>query len=139
HPTSRDDPSPKLRNEPRLESLEFGSWIFPGAWMLDVGCSKRTSRNTEHGTRRTSPSSGIALVITLILLAIITFLAITLLVVTRSEKGTVGVKADQTTAALAADAALERSKLDLLAPMLANPNSYDLLVSTNFFNPLGFF
>src|SRR6266581_7000059 len=118
HPTSREDPSPKLRNEPRLERSEFGSWIFPGAWILDLGCSTRTSRNTERGAR-TSRSSGIALVITLILLAIITFLAITLLVVTRSEKGTVGVKADQTTAALAADIALERSKMHVLAPMLA--------------------
>src|SRR5207249_3506426 len=116
---SREVPSVKLQDELRRDPSGFGSWIFSGSWMLDVGCSKRASRNTEHETRITSRSSGIALVITLILLAIITFLAITLLVVTRSEKGTVGVKADQTTAALAADAALEQVKLDLLAPMLA--------------------
>src|SRR5437763_14245974 len=125
HPTSREAKRSKLQKEPRLERSVFGSWIFSGCWMLDVGCSNRTSRTTEHGTRTTSPSSGIALVITLILLAIITFLVITLLVVTRSEKGTVGVKADQTTAALAADAALEQVKLDLLAPMIAFTNPYN--------------
>src|SRR5438046_1043253 len=77
-PRSREAPSSKLQKESQREQSEFGSWSIPG-----------------------SPERGIALVITLILLAIITFLAITLLVVTRSEKGTVGVKADQTTAALA--------------------------------------
>src|SRR6266403_2175860 len=124
-PSSREDPSSKILREPRRELSEFGSWRFPGSWSLDLGASER----------------GIALVITLILLAIITFLAITLLVVTRSEKGTVGVKADQTTATLAADAALERVKLDVLAPMIAftNPNNYELRVSTNYVNPLGFF
>src|SRR5437667_8219542 len=140
-PNPKKTPNPKSQTSQPRPVFKFGVWDFFGIWDLGLGVSPRRPRNTEHGTRRTSPSSGIALVITLILLAIITFLAITLLVVTRSEKGTVGVKADQTTAALAADAALEQVKLDLLAPMIAftNPNNFELLVSTNYVNPLGFF
>ena len=44
---------------------------------------------------------GVALIITLILLAVITFMAITFLVVSRSEKGSVSVSTDQLTARLA--------------------------------------
>src|SRR6266699_4924538 len=139
-PNPKKSPNTKWEKRSRLAGLRFEIWSLFGIWDLGFGISG-CPRATQHGTRTTSRSqSGIALVITLILLAIITFLAITLLVVTRSEKGTVGVKADQTTAAIAADDALERVKVDLLAPMLAftNPNNYELLVSTNYINPLGF-
>jgi hypothetical protein len=115
---------------------------FLDNWDLEFGVSQDRTRNTENVARSSSCSqSGIALVITLILLAIITFLTITLLVVTRGEKGTVTVTQDQTTATLAADGALERVKLNVLAPMLGftNPNNYEFFVSTNYINPFGYF
>ena len=99
----------------------------------------RDMQSEARAARRSE--AGVALVITLILLAIITFMAITLLVVTRGEKGSVSQTADQTTASLANDSALERVKIDLIAPMLAftNPYNFDLLVSTSYINTNGFF
>ena len=101
------------------------------------------SRITDHASRITHhpPSTrhsqkGVALVITLILLSVITFMAITFLVVSRSEKGSVSTQTDQTVARLAADAGRERAIAEVLAPILAttNPFCYGLLVSTNFIN-----
>ncbi len=84
--------------------------------------------------------SGIALVITLVLLSVIAFMAIAFLVLSRGEKSSVATVADQTTAKLASDTALERAKSELIAPMIAfrNAQLYDLTVSTNFINPHGF-
>jgi hypothetical protein len=87
-----------------------------------------------------SSESGIVLVITLILLSVITFMAITLLVVTRAQKGTVTTSYDQTTAGLAADTGAERAKMAILAPMIAqtNPYNFNFFVSTNYINTFGF-
>ena len=83
---------------------------------------------------------GVALIITLIMLSVITFMAVTFLVLSHRERGAVVTTTDQTTARLAADSALERVKLELLARMLANTNDqdFDLTVSTNFINSYGF-
>src|SRR2546423_1152018 len=85
-------------------------------------------------------SSGIALVITLILLSVITFMAVTFLVVSRSEHGSVATTTDQTTARLANDAAMERALSQLNAYIMASSNefNFDLFVSTNFINAAGF-
>ena len=74
------------------------------------------------------------------MLSVITFMAVTFLVLSHRERGAVVTTTDQTTARLAADSALERVKLELLARMLANTNDqdFDLTVSTNFINPYGF-
>jgi hypothetical protein len=81
--------------------------------------------------------AGIALVITLILLAVITFMAVTFLVVTRGERSNVTSITEQTTSRLAADAALEVAKAELIAPMLAqtNASTVSLIVSTNYHSP----
>src|SRR5689334_22459523 len=56
-------------------------------------------RNTAQAPRNSKRASeGVALVITLILLSVITFMAITFLVVSRGEKSTVGSVTEQTTA-----------------------------------------
>src|SRR6059036_3053056 len=89
------------------------------------------SRITDHAfsvTRHPSPvtrHSGVALVITLILLSVITFMAVTFLVVSRSEHGSVDTTIDATTARLAKDTGFEAAKLRLLAPMLAFTNQYN--------------
>ena len=84
--------------------------------------------------------SGIALVITLILLSVITFMAVTFLVVSRRERGAVTTMTDQANANLANGAAVERAKAQIIAAMLAQTNGLNsgLLVSTNYINPLGF-
>ena len=83
---------------------------------------------------------GIALVITLILLAIITFMAIAFLVVSRSERSSVGTATDQTLARMASEAGMERAIAEVLAPIMAFTNQFDLdlAVSTNYINRLGF-
>ncbi len=83
---------------------------------------------------------GIALIITLILLSVITFLAITFLILSRREHGSVATTTDQNTAKFAADAALADAQAQLIAPMLAfsNDQAYGLLVSTNYINRAGF-
>jgi len=83
---------------------------------------------------------GVALVITLVLLSVITFMAIAFLVLSRGEKSSVTTTTEQMTAKLAADAGLERAKATLLAPIIAFSNQYrfDLLVSTNYINQWGY-
>src|SRR5689334_10698224 len=82
----------------------------------------------------------VALVITLIMIAVITFLAITFLALSRRERGQVTTQVDQTTARFAADTGLERAVAELQATFIAstNPFNFDVLVSTNFRNPFGY-
>ena len=102
------------------------------------------SRFTFHVSRPTPPVSrsqrGVALVVTLLLLSIITFMTVTFLVVSRSQKGSVVTAIDQAIARLAADTALERAKAELLAAIMGSANefNYGLLVSTNYINPGGY-
>jgi hypothetical protein len=83
---------------------------------------------------------GVALVITLVLLSIITFMAIAFLVLSRGEKSSVTTTTEQTMAKLAADTGFERAKAMLVAPVVAFSNEFrfDLLVSTNYINRNGF-
>ena len=83
---------------------------------------------------------GVALVITLILLAVITFMAVTLLVVSRRERERVGTTTTQNQATFAGKAGAEAAKAQILAQVLAHTNSYDseTFVSTNYQAPGGF-
>src|SRR5512137_1634705 len=83
---------------------------------------------------------GVALVVTLILLAIITFMAIAFLVLSRNQSNAVVGSTDQTLARLAADSALERARAEVLASVIASKNefSYDVMVSTNYISGAGF-
>src|ERR1035438_7178570 len=75
------------------------------------------SRITHHASRFSPPSErGVALVITLVLLTVITFMAVTFLVVSSSQHGSVTTETEQATARLAADTARERAIAQLLAP-----------------------
>src|SRR5262249_38938916 len=100
---------------------------------------ERISRR-DAGDPTLDLEKGIALVITLIMLAVITFMAVTFLVITRGHKSTGATQTDQAVARLAADNAFERAQAELFAPMLATSNtfSFGMLVSTNFINPYGF-
>src|SRR5512142_1995946 len=92
------------------------------------------------GVRRRASRRGVALIITLILLSVITFMAVTFLVVSRAERSSVGTSTDQTIAREAATAGMERAKAELVASILAYTKfaNYDRLVSTNYINPTGF-
>ena len=83
---------------------------------------------------------GVALVITLILLAVITFMAVTFLVLSQRQRNAVTTTTDLTTARFAADTALARAESASMANMLAfnNDQAIRLIVSTNYINPLGF-
>ena len=67
---------------------------------------------------------GIALVITLILLAIITTLAIAFLGLTRGETKSVDAMNRTTDAEMAADSALERARAEILAPFITRNNAF---------------
>jgi len=83
---------------------------------------------------------GVALIVTVIMLSVITFLTVAFLALMGREKGSVKVATDQTIARLASDAARDRAQAELLATILATTNvaNFDLLVSTNFVNWNGF-
>jgi hypothetical protein len=91
-------------------------------------------RSNQHAQR------GVALVVTLILLSVITFMAVAFLVMSRSEKGSVTTTTDLTTARLAADSARERAVAETLAFIQAwtNEQNFGLLVSTNYISAVGF-
>src|SRR5258708_6294657 len=84
---------------------------------------------------------GMALVITLILLSVVTFMAITFMVVSRAGRNAVATKTEQIAAEQASKGALEKVKSEgVVAMMLStNAHNYDLWVSTNYINPAGFF
>jgi hypothetical protein len=96
--------------------------------MLNVECSGYSRRR------------GVALVITLILLSVVTFMAITFLALSRRERSAVTTVTDTASARLAADAALANAEAQVIANVLAttNPYNFTLLVSTNYINANGF-
>jgi hypothetical protein len=83
---------------------------------------------------------GVALVITLIMLAVVTFMATAFLTLSRRERGAVKTTTDQTTAGLMAQMASDHAIAQTVGSILARSNLflYDLMVSTNFINPAGF-
>jgi len=104
-----------------------------GGSTLNVECSL-----LGGGSRRSQ--RGVALIITVIMLSVITFLAVAFLALSGREKGAVKTATDQTTAREAANTAMVRAQGELLAGILASGNlaNYDLLVSTNYINDLGY-
>ncbi len=123
----------------RVQNFGARRWLLPllgeraGVRADDFACG--TIQDLKFGPRK-----GVALIITLIMLAVITFMAVTFLALSRREAGAVRVSTDQITAANAAQAGTERVKAQMLATILATTNiySFDLLVSTNYVNWLGF-
>ena len=78
--------------------------------------------------------------ITLIMLSIITFMAITFLVLSQRERTSANTSIDQKTAHMAVDTAFNRSVGELIARMLVFTNFQDMpfMVSTSYVNYLGF-
>ena len=87
-----------------------------------------------------SSEQGVALIITLIMLSVVTVMAVLFLGISRRERAAVTVTTDQITAKLMTESAFARAQTDLVARMLTSSNefNYDMLVSTNFVRPGGF-
>ena len=90
---------------------------------------------------------GIALVVTLIMLSVITLLAVAFLAISRRNKESVGTSQSQSDARAMSDAALARVQAELISRMMStvqgtnivtNLLNFDLLVSTNYINPCSF-
>jgi hypothetical protein len=98
--------------------------------------------NAAHAAHQAGRDQrGIALVITLILLSVVTFMAVTFLVLSRSERGAVNTTTENAHAREAADEAAERAKMAVISSIMVNNNlnAFDVAVSTNFINPNGFY
>ena len=93
-----------------------------------------------YAALRPHPQRGVALIITLILLSVVTFMAITFLALSRRERSAVSTVTDTASARLAADAALANAEAQIMANVLSttNPYNFGLLVSTNYINPEGY-
>jgi hypothetical protein len=89
---------------------------------------------------RRSTQQGIALITTLIMLAVVTLMAVAFLSVSRRERSAVTTSSDRLDARAMSETALQRAEAEILSRVQATTNllSYDLLVSTNYLNPLGF-
>src|SRR5438477_643894 len=93
--------------------------------LMSLGNFQSSTFNLQRGdhahtltrSHAPTPQSAVALVITLILLAVITFMAVTFLVVSRGEKTSVGTAGEQTAAKLAMQAALDTAIADIQVPM----------------------
>ena len=83
---------------------------------------------------------GVALVITLILLAVITIVVVAFLAVSQRNRGLTTNATDQANAKFMADAAVERAQAEVAARMLAQPDlgQVQMLVSTNYTRWSGF-
>ena len=79
---------------------------------------------------------GVALVITLIMLSIITFMAVTFLVLSQRERSSVNTATDQKMARDASDAGFARVSAELLTHIMLHTNlqDFNLLASTNYIN-----
>lgn len=86
---------------------------------------------------RKSGEQGVALVVTLIMLAVVTFLAVAYLAMSRREQSSIYTSSEQNRAQLMAESAFNHLKGKVIANILTYTNlgNYDLLVSTNFNNP----
>src|SRR5262245_60993123 len=83
---------------------------------------------------------GIALVTTLIMLSVVTLMAIAFLAISRRERTAVTVSSDRVDARAMTEMGYRRAEAELIARAIAatNPFNYDLLISTNLINGLGF-
>lgn len=100
--------------------------------------SKLSARSAGFPTCR--GERGIALVITLVMLAVVTVMAIVFLAVTRRERSSVKLAEETAIAKDMADAAMERAKAEAIAGMNAAGSKlhYDIFNSQTFYNPKGF-
>ncbi|HEY5232222.1 MAG TPA: hypothetical protein VIK35_01635 [Verrucomicrobiae bacterium] len=105
-----------------------------------VVCHRACDASRQPSIVNHKSQNGIALIITLILLAVTLVMALAFLAISRRESSSVTTAGETATARLAADAALANAEAEAMAGILSTTNPYDfgLLVSTNYINPAGF-
>ncbi|HEV2327745.1 MAG TPA: pilus assembly PilX N-terminal domain-containing protein [Verrucomicrobiae bacterium] len=98
------------------------------------------SANLQSPICNLQSQRGIALVITLILLAVTLVMAVAFLAISRRERNAVSTSQDAATAKFAADSAQARAIARIVTQMemTTNPYVFSLIVSTNYVNRLGF-
>src|ERR1017187_111648 len=122
-----------------------GFWRDAKNHTRDACAPRHSSRVTRHREQ------GIALVITLIMLAVTLVMAVAFLALARRERGRLTTVTDTTTAQLAADSGVANAEAQIAANVLSslttnlngqlgsgNAFNLHLFVSTNYINPLGF-
>ncbi len=87
-----------------------------------------------------SAQRGVALVVTLIMLSVVTFMTVAFLALSRRERASVTVTTDQATASRMADIAVAQAQAEIVSRILARSNAFqfDFLVSTSYYQPAGF-
>ena len=96
---------------------------------------KRATQTKSIGNQR-----GVALVITLLMLSVVTVVAVAFLALSRRERSSVTGTISQRDARFASDSGLERAKAQITAAIQGSANmlAVDYSVSRSFINPLGF-
>ena len=99
------------------------------------------SQKFQGTVRCRQGGEGVALVVTLLMLSVITFLAIAFLSMSRSNRSAVSASLDAANARAMSDAALARAQAEIVAQMLArgDPLYYDYMVSRDFISPSNFY
>jgi hypothetical protein len=117
-----------------------GSTAEGGRFTICGKSAKSAAVNHQSSIINHKSQQGVALIITVILLAVVTFMALTFLAISRRERGAVTTTTDTASARLAADDALASVEAQIVANILAttNPYNFGLLVSTNYINSFGF-
>jgi hypothetical protein len=97
-----------------------------------MNCVLPAARSAHTARRR-----GVALIITLIMLSVVTITAVAFLAMSRRERLSISAYGEQIDARFLADTALNRAKADLVNRMFGSSNrfGYGLAVSTNYRNP----
>jgi hypothetical protein len=103
-------------------------------------CSRTVAAGRQSSIINHKSQSGVALVLTLILLSVALVMTLAFLAISGREQGSVTTQTDTATTRLAADAGLAAAEAQITANILSttNPYSFDLIVSTNYINTAGF-
>ena len=113
---------------------------IPGRVRLCRTLSQSSRGSTESRPTLSKKESAVALVITLLMLSVITFLAIAFLAMTKRDRSAVTATLDIDTAKSMSAAALARAQAGIIAQIMAQKDvlSYDYSTSHNYINPGGF-
>jgi hypothetical protein len=122
-----------------IYDLRFTIWKKSGRMVSPLtadgahGVTRPTAINRQSSIINHKSQKGVALIITLILLAVTLVMALAFLAISRRESGSVTTAGETAAARLAAGAALANAEAQAVAGILSTTNPYDfgLLVSTN--------
>lgn len=124
--------SKSLREHPSGTGLQPSAWVETATWAVGPGwhgigpLALRRSRRHERG---------VALVVTLLMLVVITVMAVAFLLMSQRETASVSALHSTTDSELAGEAALEQARAVILGVLRTNSMGPDLTVSTNRLNP----